>query len=146
MSNSLVDFLAGTVLPRKEKVVGGVAVAACIAVLLSTAYITLIFAAWYALVPLYGPVGACLLIACASIALVPLVLALNWSYQSIRKRQRLREAQRQALTAEAKIAQTEAQIAQLAVTALPLLVRKNPIAAVSVVTGLSYLLTRAQRR
>lgn len=138
MHSSLIEILAGNMLPRKQKVVGGAIVAVCTTLLLVTAYISLIIGGWFALEPLYGAAQACLIIAAASLALVPLLFAVNWIFNTIREKQRLKNKVEHQTS-------PEAQLAELAVTALPLLVRKNPVATVGIVAGLSYLMTRSQR-
>ncbi len=135
MIGDIVNILAGSLLPQKRKMIGGTVVAIIVAVLGVTAYVGAVFSAFFALAPIYGSAAACLLVAAASVVLIPVVLAIYWIAMRLSERRRYEKARSQATS-------QEAQLAELAATALPLMLHKNPVATVGLVAGLSFLITR----
>lgn len=113
---------------------------AIMAILVVTAYIAGVVAAWFALSDVYGPAIASLVV-----ALSCLVLALvTWGVTALLNRMARERRAREARLRAAAAPSAEAELVDIALKALPGLVKEKPIMTLLCVAGAVFMATRSK--
>lgn len=110
---------------------------AIIAILVVTAYIAGILAAWFALSDIYGPAIAGLVIALSCLALALVAWGVTALLNRMARERRAREARLRAAAA----ASPEAELVEAALKALPDLMKEKPIMTLLCVAGAVFMAT-----